>query len=199
MKPSLANEIRLQESFDASLREHIEAIALVADQIGTLYNIVKMISNCLRNGGKVLLCGNGGSAADCQHIAAELTGRFLLNRRAIPALALTTDTSALTAIANDFDFDSVFSRQVEALGQESDCLIAISTSGNSRNVIKAVETARKMKINTVGLLGNSGGQIKQIVDFSIVVSSNSTARIQEVHIFVGHLICQYLEEVVSAQ
>ena len=142
---------------------------------------------------KLLVCGNGGSAADAQHFAAEIIGRFEKERIALPAIALTTDTSALTALGNDYGYDFVFSRQVEGLGVEGDTLVAISTSGNSKNVIKAVESAKKKKINTIGLLGKNGGKLKDIVDVPVVIPHSNTARIQEAHIFIIHYWAAVIE------
>ncbi|MBL0311901.1 MAG: D-sedoheptulose 7-phosphate isomerase [Holophagaceae bacterium] len=148
----------------------------------------------LRRGCKILICGNGGSAADAQHLAAELSGRYLKERKALAGIALTTDTSALTAIGNDYGFDFVFSRQVEALARPGDLLIGISTSGNSANVIKAVESAEHMGVHTLGLLGRDGGKLKNMVDDALVVPSTITARIQEVHQMVYHFWCEILDE-----
>ena len=152
------------------------------------------IRDCLANGGKLLLMGNGGSAADSQHIAAELIGRFKKERKAMPAIALTVDSSSLTALGNDYGFDTVFSRQVEALANPIDAIIGISTSGNSRNVIRALNLAREIGATTIGLMGNDGGKMKDCVDISIIVPSNDTARIQEVHITIGHIICEIIEQ-----
>ncbi len=159
-----------------------------------IFSVFKEIAERVKSGNKILLCGNGGSAADCQHIAAELVGRFNMERRALPAVALTTDTSILTAVANDYSFDRIFERQVEALGQEGDVLIGISTSGNSENVIKAVEKAKKMGILTVGFLGRDGGKLSEMVDHAFIVKSFSTPRIQEVHITLGHVLCDFIEK-----
>ncbi|QPJ63918.1 MAG: D-sedoheptulose 7-phosphate isomerase [Candidatus Nitrohelix vancouverensis] len=148
----------------------------------------------IRKGGKLMLAGNGGSAADCQHIAAELTGRFKQNRKALAAMALTVDTSSLTALGNDFGFETIFSRQVEALGKSGDVLIGISTSGNSENVVQALLLAREMGIYTIGFIGNQGGKMKDVVDLPIIVPSNDTARIQEVHITIGHIVCEIIEQ-----
>lgn len=147
----------------------------------------------LRRGCRILVCGNGGSAADAQHLAAELSGRYLKERRALAGIALTTDTSALTAIGNDYGFDQVFSRQVEALGRPGDLLIGISTSGNSPNVIRAVESAKELGMRTLGLLGRDGGRLKGLVDDALVVPSSVTARIQEVHQMVYHFWCEALD------
>lgn len=148
----------------------------------------------LKAGGKILLCGNGGSAADAQHIAAELTGRYKTERGALAGIALTTDTSALTAIGNDYGYEFVFSRQLEALGREGDLLIAISTSGNSGNVVKALEIARKIGIKTIGLSGRTGGAMNELCELNLVVPSNDTPRIQEMHIMIGHIICQAIDD-----
>ena len=148
----------------------------------------------LKTGGKILLCGNGGSAADAQHIAAELTGRYKTERGALAGIALTTDTSALTAIGNDYGYEFVFSRQLEALGREGDLLIAISTSGNSGNVVKALELARKIGIKTIGLSGRTGGAMNELCELNLAVPSNDTPRIQEMHIMIGHIICQAIDD-----
>jgi len=153
------------------------------------------IVKSLRGGGKVLFCGNGGSAADAQHLAAEFTGRYLKERRALPALALHTNTSSVTAIGNDYGFDLVFARQLEALGKEGDILVGISTSGNSRNVIRAVEVAKAKSIYTIALTG-SGGKMKDLADCSICIPSDETPRIQECHILTGHIICEIAEEML---
>ena len=152
------------------------------------------IIDALRSGNKVLICGNGGSAADAQHFAAELSGKFMHVRKPLAAVALTTNTSALTAIGNDFGFEYVFERQVEGLGKEGDVLVGISTSGNSKNVIRAVEKAKEMGIYTIGLLGKNGGKLKNLVDIAIVVPSNSTPRIQECHLITYHTISEIVEK-----
>jgi D-sedoheptulose 7-phosphate isomerase len=152
------------------------------------------IRDSLSAGGKLLLMGNGGSAADSQHIAAELIGRFKKERKAIPALALTVDSSSLTALGNDYGFESIFSRQVEALANPNDAIIGISTSGNSKNIIRALNLAREIGTKTIGFMGNDGGAMKDCVDIGIIVPSNDTARIQEVHITIGHIICEIIEQ-----
>lgn len=154
------------------------------------------LSKTIENGGKILFCGNGGSAADSQHLAAELVVRLrsYFQRPAIPAIALTVDTSILTAGGNDFGFDFVFSRQIEALGTSKDALVAISTSGNSQNVIKAIEEAQKKDMLIIGFLGGNGGKIKEMCHHSFIAPSNNTARIQETHILVGHILCEIIEE-----
>jgi D-sedoheptulose 7-phosphate isomerase len=151
------------------------------------------IIKSLKNGHKLFFCGNGGSAADSQHIAAEFVGRFQKERRAWPAIALTTDSSALTALGNDYSFDIVFSRQLEALGQKGDVLIAISTSGNSKNVLEAVKQAKATGIITIGVTGGKGGQLAGVCDIAIVAASAKTARIQESHLVIFHTICELVE------
>ncbi|WP_456374022.1 D-sedoheptulose 7-phosphate isomerase [Methanocaldococcus sp.] len=159
-----------------------------------LEKAIKIILEALKKGNKILICGNGGSAADSQHFAAEIVGRFKLERKGFPAIALTTDTSILTAIGNDYGFEKIFERQVEALGKKEDVLIGISTSGNSENVIRAVNKAKEMGIYTIGLLGKGGGKLKDIVDLALIVPSNDTARIQECHLTIYHVICEEVEK-----
>ena len=149
--------------------------------------------NTLKKGNKILLCGNGGSAADAQHIAAELTGRYKTERRGLAGIALTTDTSALTAIGNDYGYDRVFDRQVESLANNGDLLIGISTSGNSENIINALKVAKDMGCSTIGFSGKSGGAMNDICDINLVVPSDNTPRIQEMHILFGHTICQIID------
>ena len=155
---------------------------------------INLIIEAIKNGNKIILFGNGGSAADAQHIAAELMGKFQLKRRSYPAIALTDNSSTVTAIGNDFSFDDIFSRQCEGIVNNNDVVIGISTSGNSKNVIQGIKMAKKMKANTIGLLGSKGGKLKQIVDVPIIVSSTSTPKIQEVHRVVSHIICKIVEE-----
>ncbi len=177
----------LNESADLKRR-------MADEQADKILEAARMVSASLAGGGKLLLMGNGGSAADAQHIAAELIGRFKRERKAIPALALTVDTSALTALANDYGFETVFSRQVEALAQPGDVVIGISTSGNSENVARGLKVAAERGAQTIALLGNDGGKIKNLAGLAIVVPSNDTARIQETHIAVGHIICELIEQ-----
>lgn len=151
------------------------------------------VRTALEKGRKILICGNGGSAADSQHMAAEFVGRFVKERQSLPALALTVDTSLLTAVGNDYGFDCVFSRQVEGLGQEGDVLIAISTSGNSANVVKAVKTAKEKGIYVIALTGENGGILAKESDLCLAVPSQVTARIQEMHIMINHMICEIAE------
>ena len=182
---------------ETNLREHQRLFERLAGLAEPIREAGERLSAALAQGGKVLLCGNGGSAADSQHIAAELTGRFVRDRRPLAALALTTDTSALTCIANDYSFDEVFARQVAALGAPGDCLLGISTSGNSRNVIKAVEAARERGLQVIGLLGHDGGALRALCDLAVVVPSDSTARIQEAHAFIGHTLCGLIESTLG--
>lgn len=165
-----------------------------AESINTASDI---IIRTLTLGNKLLLCGNGGSAADCQHFAAELMVRYYKNRRPYPAISLTTDSSILTAHTNDFSFESLFSRQVEALGNAEDCLIVLSTSGSSENVVQATLVAKEKNMTVIGLLGNDGGRLKSIVDIPIVVPSPITARIQEMHMIIYHWWCQKVDEVLE--
>ena len=158
-----------------------------------IHEAAEAICKALRDGQKVMLCGNGGSAADAQHIAAELMGRFLADRSPLPAVALTTDTSALTAIGNDYAFDEIFARQVRGLGRADDVLVGISTSGNSRNVIRALEVARELGMLTIGLTGENGGDMRALCDLAICVPSSQTNHVQEMHIAVGHMICAIVE------
>lgn len=175
----------------------IDHLAVVKDLSAMSEEIARqgeMLISRLRAGRRILLCGNGGSAADAQHIATELVCRFEATRRGLPAIALTTDTSALTAIGNDFGFERIFARQLEALGCPEDVLIAISTSGNSANVLAAVEAAKSLGLVSLGLLGSGGGRLRERVDHALVVPSGITARIQECHILVGHVWCAMVDQ-----
>lgn len=187
------------KTFISDLEEHqamIERLKACSDRIETASGL---LINTLKQGGKLLLCGNGGSAADCQHIAAEFVVRYEKKRRALAAIALTTDTSILTAHTNDYEFETVFSRQIEALANEQDCLIAISTSGKSKNIVKAVEAAKLKKLSVVALSGCEGGELAGLADISIIVPSNVTARIQEAHILIGHWWCGVIEQAFSEE
>ncbi|MGE5452511.1 MAG: SIS domain-containing protein [Acidobacteriota bacterium] len=168
--------------------QSLSAIQRDVDEAG------RVAFSALQAGGKLMFCGNGGSAADSQHIAAELTGRFIKDRRPLAAVALTTDSSALTCIGNDYAYDEVFARQVAGLGRAGDVLVAISTSGHSRNVVRAVEEAKAAGIQVIGLLGRDGGVLRGMCDVAIVVPSQVTARIQESHILIGHTLCGLIEE-----
>jgi D-sedoheptulose 7-phosphate isomerase len=162
--------------------------------IGTVGKVVDVIVTAFRNGNRVYFCGNGGSAADAQHLAAEFSGRFYTDRKALPAEALHCNTSYLTAVANDYGYDVVYSRMIDGIGEAGDVLVGLSTSGNSTNIIKAFEVAKEKKITTVAFTGLSGGQMKSISDHLINIPSTDTPRIQESHILLGHIICQLVEE-----
>ena len=167
--------------------------AFFAKEVSHILSQGNEMAERLMGGARILVCGNGGSAADAQHFAAELCGRYLCERRALAGIALTTDTSALTAIGNDYGFDRIFARQVEALGRPGDMLLGISTSGNSENIIQAVETAGALGLMTLGLLGRDGGRLGSLVDDCLVVPSNITARIQEIHIMIVHFWCEIID------
>jgi D-sedoheptulose 7-phosphate isomerase len=167
---------------------------LLKNQSREIYRAAKLIISCLKKGGKVIIFGNGGSAADSQHIVAELVGRFQKERKPLPAIALTTNTSILTAIANDYNYESVFQKQIEALANKKDVVIGISTSGKAKSVINGIITAKRMGIKTISLTGKKGTQFAKLTDISIVVPSEVTARIQESHITVGHILCELIEE-----
>lgn len=182
----------------ANLTEHRELFARLDALERDVAQACEEVTESLRAGGKVMFCGNGGSAADSQHLAAEFTGRFIKDRRPLAAIALSTDSSALTCIGNDYSFDHVFVRQLQALGRPGDCIVGISTSGNSGNVVMAFEAARALSIRTIGLLGRDGGKLKDLSDVAIVVESQTTARIQEAHILIGHTICGAVEIALGA-
>jgi D-sedoheptulose 7-phosphate isomerase len=179
--------------FKSILAQHRRAIDCVEKLAPQIEQTAQRLAQVFADGHRVYTCGNGGSAADAQHFAAELTGRYQKDRRGYPAVSLTTDTSALTAISNDYGFDHVFARQLEALAQPGDMLFAISTSGNSPNIVKTVEYARQHDIITVGLLGRDGGKLRDMMDSSLIIDVQDTARIQEAHILVLHLLCEHLE------
>lgn len=184
-----------QTAIDRSLAQHREVFdRVIADLKPTIAESAQILIDTVKSGKKVLICGNGGSAADAQHIAAEFVGRYETERVALPAIALTTDTSALTALANDYDFERIFSRQVDALAAEGDCLIAISTSGNSRNVIAAVMAARNRGCRVIGMTGAAGKKLASLTDACILVPSERTARIQEAHITIAHIWCEMVDE-----
>ena len=182
---------RIERSLDAKQKLLLDAS--FHDQIA---RVALKIVDSLRSGGKVLFFGNGGSAADAQHLAAEFTGRYLKERSALPALALSVNTSSVTAIGNDYGFDLVFARQLEALGNKGDVAVGISTSGNSRNVTRALEIAKLKSIYTVALTGASGGLLRNIADCTICIPSEETPRIQECHILTGHIICEIVEQTI---
>ena len=187
MKQRIKNEIK------TAIIQSSKIIANSVSLIPEIEETISVITNCIKNGNKVIIFGNGGSAADAQQIAAEFIGRFSMDRKSYPALSLTTDSSIMTSIANDYSFDKIFSRQCESLVSEGDVVIGISTSGNSKNVINGLLTAKKKGAITIGLLGNNGGSIKKTVDISIIINSSSTPRIQEAHRTIYHIICQAVE------
>ena len=174
--------------------DHLDVFGKTMEQMDVIQLMAERCKEALKAGNKVLFCGNGGSAADAQHLAAELIGRFQKERRSLASIALTTDTSILTAVANDYGYDEVFARQVEGLGRSGDVLIGISTSGNSANVVKAALKARDTGMHTIAFTGEGGGKLKDICDITFAVPSKVTARIQEMHIMVGHIICELVEE-----
>jgi D-sedoheptulose 7-phosphate isomerase len=179
----LEDSLKVKEAF---IRENIPNLILLAEKVALAFTADR----------KLLLCGNGGSAADAQHIAAEFVNRFTLERPPLPAIALTTDTSIITSIGNDYSFEEVFSKQVKALGMEGDVLLAISTSGNSKNLLLAVKDAKRQGIHTVGLLGKDGGKLAGLVDMALVVKADNTARIQEAHILAGHILCHLVDYIL---
>lgn len=188
----------MKEEIFRQLDDHCRVMTALKEQADTIATLVDSLTEALSSGKKILVMGNGGSAADAQHFVAEIVGRFKLERRAYPAIALTTDTSILTAVGNDYGFDQVFSRQVEALAQPGDVVVGISTSGNSENVMRALEAARGAGCRTVGLLGRDGGTIASLVDLSLIVASDDTPRIQEGHGAVIHIICDLVERRLCA-
>lgn len=182
--------------FHTELQEHAAVLDLMFGLEPAIVRAANIVAQSIRDGGKLMLAGNGGSAADSQHVAAEFVGRFINDRRALPAIALTVDSSALTCISNDYGYDYVFSRQVNALGKKGDSLIAISTSGNSISIVNAIEAAKSQGVKTIALLGRDGGKTKDLTDCEIIVPSNSTARIQEMHIFLAHFLCGEVERIL---
>jgi phosphoheptose isomerase len=185
--------------FETQISQHMAALQSIIALKTAVELAGKKIAECLQRGNKVLLCGNGGSAADAQHIAAELVGRFITERKGLPAIALTTDTSILTAVGNDYGYDHIFARQVEAHARQGDVLIGISTSGNSANVIAAVNAANQVGCTTIGMLGRDGGKLQALVDHSITVPVQTTAAIQECHIVIGHIWCAMIDAALLKQ
>ena len=177
------------------LEAHRQVLTSVIDHLQpAIEQAGRMAVNAIDRGNKIILFGNGGSAADAQHLASELTGRYKRERRPLPAIALTTDTSALTAVGNDYAFEQVFERQVQAVAAPGDLLIGISTSGNSANVVRGIEAGRAIGCTTLGLTGNGGGKLGAVTELNVVVPSDDTARIQEMHILIGHAICQMIDD-----
>lgn len=188
---STNHQLLIKQALDDLTKALSETINL---NMSLLFELADWVSSAFNNEGKLLICGNGGSAADSQHIAAEFINRFRLERRPLPAIALTTDTSIITAISNDYDFNHIFSKQIEALATPKDVMIGISTSGNSQNVISALDAARAKGTKTAALTGKGGGKISTHADLIIPVASSDTPRIQETHIFIGHLLCDIVEQ-----
>lgn len=183
----------MKDFFGKELAEHISTISKMDALKDNINTACQIVSEALKDGKKLLICGNGGSAADSQHFAAELTGRYKTERTPLPAIALSTDTSALSAIGNDYGFEYVFSRQVLALGESGDVFVGISTSGNSKNVILALESAKQKGMKTLCLLGKGGGELKDLADHAIIIPSDDTARIQEMHILAIHTLCEAID------
>lgn len=181
----------LQESLAGSIKAKEDFFEQSAD---LLLATVDKVIQCFKNGGKLMLCGNGGSAADAQHLAAEFVNRFLIDRRPLPALALTTDTSILTSVGNDFSYNDIFAKQVQALGKPEDILLGISTSGNSGNVIHAIEVSKEIGMMTIGLTGGEGGKMASMVDLLLNVPTGHTPHIQECHVWIEHMVCQLIDE-----
>jgi D-sedoheptulose 7-phosphate isomerase len=180
--------------FRKTIEKHIDVVRTLETQLPALEAIARAMLDALRGSGKILWCGNGGSAGDAQHLAAELVGRFSRERRGLASMALTTDTSILTAVANDYGFEAVFSRQVEALGRPGDVLVAMSTSGNSRNVLAAVQAARAQGLVTVAFTGAGGGKLGPLADHLLAVDARVLARVQEAHMLAGHLLCDWIDK-----
>ncbi len=172
---------------------------LLRTSIGKIIEITDLITGCLKKNGKVILFGNGGSASDSQHIAAEFVGRFKKDRNALSAIALTTNTSILTSLANDYGYEVVFAKQIEALGRKNDVVIGISTSGKAKNVVLGIKQAKKMGLKAIALTGADGGELAKLTDISLVVPSSVTARIQEAHITIGHIVCELVEQAVCQE
>tara|TARA_A100001015_G_C14646418_1_gene577451 strand:+ start:30 stop:593 length:564 start_codon:yes stop_codon:yes gene_type:complete len=173
--------------------KHIDVFEKLKTHIDLIYLIGNEIRNCLKKEGKLLICGNGGSASDAQHIAAELIGRYVKERVAVPAISLSTDTSVITAISNDYGYRHIFSRQISAIANSGDIVLLLSTSGNSLNIVEAIKTAKNLNLKTIGFFGANSGKAVKMVDHSIRVPSKITAHIQEAHIFLGHIICSMVD------
>ena len=187
---------------DARLRTHLDTMARVETDEGlkaTIGKAVEAIVTCFRNGGRVYFCGNGGSAADAQHLAAEFSGRFYFDRPVLPADALHCNTSYLTAVANDYGYDKVFARLISGLGREGDILVGLSTSGNSENILQAFAVCREKGVRTLALTGANGGRMKELADLLINIPSTDTPRIQEAHITIGHIICELVEQAIFGE
>ncbi len=184
-------------SFEGAFKRHQQAFERVPALAPEVIKLAESMIACLRGGGKILWMGNGGSAADAQHLAAELMVRYKAERGPLASIALTTDTSLITAHSNDYHFDTLFSRQIEGLARVGDLVIGISTSGNSGNIINAIEQARRMGITSAALLGRDGGKLAQLADIAVIVADDETARIQEAHIFIGHWLCEVIDQTLA--
>ena len=193
--------LKITHELQCQIEENINAHKDILKMSSAINNIVKKIKKKIDKGGKILFCGNGGSAADAQHLAAEFIVRLRpqVNRKPIPAISLAQDTSTLTACSNDYSFDDIFLRPFQALAKKEDVLICITTSGNSKNILKVLNEAKKKKIYSVCLLGKGGGKAKKIADKSLIISSNNTARVQECHIFLGHFILEKVEDLIISR
>ena len=186
IEKALRDSLKIKEDF---VRENMANLIFFAEKVAQTFTSDR----------KLMICGNGGSAADAQHMAAEFVNRFMIERPPLPAIALTTDSSVITSIGNDYSFDDIFAKQIKAIGMEGDLLLAISTSGNSANMLSAIKTARSQGLYTVGLTGGDGGRIRSLADLTLVVKSNTTARAQEAHIFAIHIICQLVDHILFQQ
>jgi len=190
--------MKIEEKIRVQLIEHVKLVDFILNnEVDRIMELSQIVFDCLRSGNKLILFGNGGSAADAQHLAAEFTGRFVKERKGLAAIALTTDTSALTAIGNDYGFHRIFERQIEAIANSGDVLIGISTSGNSINVINGIELGNKLGCRTISFTGKDGGELIKLAELNININSSSTARIQELHIIIGHLLCYFIDEKFS--
>jgi D-sedoheptulose 7-phosphate isomerase len=189
----------MHDLIDATIAAHVQVLQDSAALAPDIARFAGRVADCIAGGGQVFWMGNGGSAADCQHLAAELVGRFERERRGLPSVALTTDSSILTSVANDYGFESVFARQVEALCRDGDLLVGLSTSGNSANVLRAMERVAGRDVYRVGLTGAAGGRLAEVCDLCLAVPSRVTARVQEAHIVIGHIVCDLVERRVTGQ
>ncbi len=183
----------MRDEIEKGIRESIRVKEMLIEQSDLIAEMARIMIDCIRGGGKVVFFGNGGSAADAQHLAAELSGRFYLDRPSLPAISLSTNSSTLTAISNDYGFEHVFSRQLPGVGNKGDVAVAISTSGNSPNVLEAVRLAKRMGMITFGWTGRDGGELARIVDYALKIDSKQSPRIQEAHILAGHILCELVE------
>ena len=184
----------MKELIKKHILEHSATLKSIFELDESIEKVANIFLSCLERGGTIFWCGNGGSASDSQHLAGEWVGRVVDERKPLKSIALTADSAVMTCIVNDYGYEHIFSRQIEALGSKGDVLVGITTSGNSKNVLKAFEVAKNKGMSAIGLLGKGGGEAKDLVDESIIISSNSTARVQEMHILVGHILCDSIED-----